>query len=116
MKNITLFYNPKCSKCRKALEILKNKNIEPELCFYLEGNLTKSQIKSILIGLNQSPRAIMRTDEKEYKEYGLSDNKLSSDNLINYILKYPKLLQRPILVIGDKAAIGRPPENILEIL
>ena len=58
----------------------------------------------------------IRTNEKEYEEHGLSDNKLSSDDLINYILRYPKLLQRPILLIDEKAAIGRPPENILEIL
>ena len=113
---ITIYHNPKCSKSRKALEIIKSKNIEPTIILYLVNKLSKAEIKNLLLKLGLSIRNILRTGEDEYKNNNLKNENLSNDKLIDFLIRFPKLLQRPIVVKNNKAVIGRPPENILNLL
>ena len=112
----TMFHNPRCSKSRQALSILKSKNIKQNIILYLEKKLSKKIIKELIKKLDIPIRDILRTKENEYKNNNLQKNELTDDELINYLIKYPKLLERPILITSSKAIIGRPPERILEIL
>ena len=114
--SITIYHNPKCSKSRKALEIIKSKNIEPRIILYLLNKLSKTEVKNLLSKLGLSIRDILRTEEDEYKNNNLKNEKLSDDKLIEFLIKFPKLLERPIVVKNNKAVIGRPPENILNLL
>lgn len=114
--SVKIYHNPRCSKSRQALEILKEKNIEPEIIRYLEKGLEESEIKEILTLLNKSPREIMRKNEDDYKVNNLKDETLSDEALIKAICKFPKLLERSIVINDQKARIGRPPESILEII
>ena len=113
---IKIYHNPKCSKSRQALELLQNKGITPQVILYLEQGLSEAEIKEILAKLKLPVRDIMRTKEDEFKEQNLDDKNLSDEDLITAIIKTPKLLERPIVINGNKAAIGRPTENILEIV
>ena len=115
-KEIIIYHNPKCSKSRKALEIIKSKNIEPIIILYLVNKLSKTEVKNLLSKLGLSIRDILRTGEDEYKNNNLKNENLSDDKLIDFLIRFPKLLQRPIVVKNNKAVIGRPPENILDIL
>ena len=115
-KEITIYHNPKCSKSREALEIIKSKNIEPTIILYLVNKLSKAEVKDVLSKLRLSIRDILRTGEDEYKKNNLKNENLSDNKLIEFLIKFPKLLQRPIVVKNSKAVIGRPPENILNLL
>ena len=115
-KEVIIYHNPKCSKSRKALEIIKSKNIEPIIILYLVNKLSKTEVKKLLSKLGLSIREILRTGEDEYKKNNLKNENLSDDELIGFLIKFPKLLQRPIVVKNNKAVIGRPPENILDVL
>lgn len=116
MKKVTLYHNPRCSKSREALALLKANKIEPELRLYLEQPLNKPELKQLLGFLDLSARDLLRTGEDAYKTLELSDTTLSEAALITAILSEPKLLQRPIAVLGQKAVIARPPEKVLELL
>ena len=113
---IIIYHNPKCSKSRKALEIIESKNIEPTIILYLVNKLSKIEVENLLSKLGLSIRDILRTGEDEYKNNNLKNENLSDDKLIEFLVKFPKLLQRPIVVKNSKAVIGRPPENILNLL
>lgn len=113
---VTIYHNPRCSKSRQALDLLKSKNINPQVILYLENAPTVKEVKEILKMLKLSPREIMRKGEAEFAELGLGDLNISEEKLIEAISENPKLLERPIVVNAGKAAIGRPLENILEIL
>ncbi len=113
---VKIYHNPRCSKSRQTLQILTDKNIEPEIIDYLNSPLDKGQLQQLTQMLNCSVREIMRTSEADYKDNGLKNNELSDDELFDSIVKWPKLLQRPIVVNGTKAAVGRPPESVLDIL
>lgn len=113
---IKIYHNPRCSKSRQALELLENKGIKPQIILYLENPPSFSEVEKLLKMLALEPRDIMRKKEEEYAAQNLDDEKLSSKQLIEAIVKTPKLLERPIVVKGNKAAIGRPTENILSIL
>ena len=115
-KEVIIYHNPKCSKSRKALEIIKSKNIEPIIILYLVNKLSKNEIKNLLSKLGLSLRDILRSGEDEYKNHNLKNENLSDDKLIDFLIRFPKLLQRPIVVKNNKAVIGRPPENILNLL
>ena len=116
INKITIYHNPRCSKSRKTLEIIKSKNIEPKIILYLENKLSKAEVKDLLSKLRLSIRDILRTVGDEYKKNNLKNINLSDDELIGFLIKFPKLLQRPIVVKNSKAVIGRPPENILNLL
>ena len=113
---VQIYHNPRCSKSRQALELLKSKNIDPEIILYLENPISTKDVEGILKMLKISARDIIRKKESEFKEMGLSDINISEKDLIEAIVKVPKLLERPIVINGNKAAIGRPLANILEIL
>ena len=115
-KEIIIYHNSKCSKSRKALEIIRSKNIEPTIILYLKSKLSKIEVKNLLSKLGLSIRGILRTGEDEYKKNNLKNENLSDDELIEFLIKFPKLLERPIVVKNNKAVIGRPPENILTLL
>lgn len=116
MTDLTLYHNPRCSKSRGALEILEARGLTPTVVRYLDNPLDAEQLHSLLVKLDISPRQLLRTGEEEYKTLNLSDAGLSDEQLIGAMAAHPKLIERPILVAGDKAVIGRPPEKILEIL
>jgi len=111
-----IFHNSRCSKSRQALQILQDSNCDIEIINYLEIDLDVSLIKDVLKKLSLKPRDILRTSEQDYKDNNLKEDDLSDDNLIEYMIKYPKLIERPIVIKGHKAVLGRPPENILELL
>ena len=115
-KEVIIYHNPKCSKSRQALEIIKSKKIEPTIILYLVNQLSKREVKNLLSKLKLSVRNILRTGEEEYKKHNLNNENLSDDKLIEFLIKFPKLLQRPIVIKGNQAVVGRPPENILNIL
>ena len=115
-KEIIIYHNPKCSKSRKTLEIIKRKKIKPTIILYLVNKLSKTEVQNLLSKLGLSIRDILRTGEDEYKNNNLKNENLSDDKLIELLIKFPKLLQRPIVVKNNKAVIGRPPENILNLL
>ena len=113
---VTIYHNPRCSKSRQTLQLLEDKGISPQVVKYLEDPPSKTRLKDILKKLGLQPRELMRTKEKEYKEAGLDDPSLSKDDLIDAMIKYPKLIERPIVLANDKAALGRPPEDVLKII
>ena len=116
MKSITIYHNPRCSNSRQALELLKKHGVTPTVIEYLNTPPSTSDIKKLLTLLNITARDLMRRNEDTYQEQKLSDTSLTEDDLIKAIAEHPKLLQRPIIVHGNKAVIARPPENLLEIL
>lgn len=112
-----IYHNPRCSKSRQTLELLKENNVEPEIIEYLKTPPSEVELKSILKALNMKPRELMRKKEAEYKANNLADDSLSDEQLIAAMVEFPKLIERPIVVTGDnKYALGRPPENVLEII
>lgn len=116
MTDLTLYHNPRCSKSRSALQLLEERGLTPSIVRYLETPFNAVQLQALLNKLAISPRQLLRTSEDEYKTLGLSDPQLSDAQLIEAMVSQPKLIERPILVVGDKAVVGRPPEKILEIL
>ena len=114
--DVTIYFNPQCSKCRLTLDLLESKGQQPEIVEYLESPPDTATLESILDMLGLEPRELMRTFEKEYAEAGLDNQSLSRAELIDALIKYPRLLQRPIVVKNGKAAIGRPPEKVIDIL
>ncbi len=113
---VTIYHNPRCSKSRQTLALLKEKGIEPKIIKYLETPPSADELKKILKLLGLSPRELMRKKEKEYKELNLADPELSDDALIEAMVTHPRLIERPIVLANGKAALGRPPESVLEIL
>ncbi|MBS82949.1 MAG: arsenate reductase (glutaredoxin) [Gammaproteobacteria bacterium] len=116
MSEITIYHNPRCTKSRKTLDLIKNNNIEPTVIFYLEKKITYQELKNIILKLRISPRDLLRKGEVEYKENNLGNTNLSDDEIINFMINFPKLIERPIVIKGDEAIIGRPPENVLKLI
>ncbi|NMX62753.1 arsenate reductase (glutaredoxin) [Pseudomonas sp. WS 5059] len=116
MTDLTLYHNPRCSKSRGALELLQARGLTPNAVRYLETPLDAAQLEALLGKLGIGARQLLRTGEDEYKTLNLADASLSEAQLIAAIAAHPKLMERPILATADKAVIGRPPENILELL
>lgn len=113
---ITLYHNPRCSKSREALALLEAQGQTPEIHLYLETPPSTKELKSIIAKLGISPRELLRKSEDLYKSLKLADPELSDRNLVKAMIENPKLIERPIAVLGDKAVIGRPPERVLELL
>mgnify|MGYP006428621029 FL=1 len=113
---ITILHNPRCSKSRQTLELLIKQGIKPAINQYLITPPTVEKIKEILKKLGYTPRDLMRKKEDAYIEYNLDNQTLSDDYLIDFMIKHPILIERPIVLTNEKAAIGRPPEKVLEIL
>jgi len=113
---VTIYHNPRCSKSRQTLALLQARGIEPNVVDYLKDPPSAAELKAILKALGMRPRDLMRRGEARYAELGLEDRALSDDDLIALMVANPILIERPIVVSGRKAAIGRPPEKALEIL
>lgn len=116
MSDLMLYHNPRCSKSRSALELLQARGLAPEVVLYLETPPDAAQLRDVLNKLGIAARQLLRTGEDAYKQLNLADQSLSDEQLIAAMVDHPKLIERPILVAGDKAVIGRPPENVLELL
>lgn len=114
--SVTIWHNPRCSKSRMTLQLLEENGVTPEVFEYLKNPPTESEIKNVLEKLKREPREIMRKGEAPYKENNLADETITKEFLINAMVKFPILIERPIVIKGNKAAIGRPPESVLEIL
>ena len=110
-----IYHNSRCRKSREALEILRTKNIEFEIIEYLKDNLTKNQLKDLIKKLGIKPINLVRKNEEIWKE-NFKNKKLTSDEIIQILSDNPKLIERPIVELNDKAIIGRPPENIINLL
>ena len=113
---IIVYHNPHCSKSRQTLQLLHERGIQPEIIEYLKHPPSPLQLKNILRLLNMAPRDFMRKKEQQYKDLSLDDAALSADDLIAAMVKYPALMERPVVLANGKAAVGRPPENVLGIL
>ena len=112
----TIYHNPRCSKSRQTLQLLTDNGLTPNIVEYLKTPPTHQQLDSILRGLEIEPRQLMRHGESQYSELNLADESFSRDQLIETMIQHPNLIERPIVIIGDKVAIGRPPESILTII
>lgn len=113
---ISMLHNPRCSKSRQTLQLLQDRGIEPNIIQYLKAPPDKQKLIDILKLLNMEPRDLMRSKERIYTELGLADPTLTRDQLLNAMLQHPILIERPIVLANGKAALGRPPENVLSIL
>lgn len=113
---ITIYHNPRCSKSRQTLQLLEERGEKIEVILYLETPPNKRTLKEILAKLGISPRELLRKGEAAYKDNGLQNSELSDAKLIDAMVAHPILIERPIVVNGAQAAIGRPPENVLTIL
>ena len=113
---VTIYHNPRCSKSRATLALIEARGIKPKIVDYLKTPPSAAELKAILRKLGLKPRDILRTGEPVYAELGLEERELDDDALIALMVKNPILIERPIVVAGNKAAVGRPPENVLAIL
>ena len=114
--SLEIWHNPRCSKSRQTLELLRERGHEPLIVEYLETPPTTARLNEVLSMLALAPRELMRRKEAIYKEQGINDETLSPDELVAAMIAHPKLIERPIVINGNKAAIGRPPEQVLDIL
>ena len=111
-----LYHNPRCSKSRGALELLKENGIEPEIIPYLDAPPSQAQLRELLDMLGIPARELLRTGEEEYRTLGLEDPALGEDALIAAMAAHPRLIERPVFVHQGRAVIGRPPERVLGLL
>lgn len=111
-----IYHNPRCTKSRQALELLENKGIKPQIIEYLKNPPTKKELLEIITLLNIDATKLLRTKEDEYKELVEKEGKPNNEMAIDWMLKVPKLMERPIVITKKGARIGRPIENILEII
>ncbi len=115
MQTVTIWHNPRCSKSRAGLALLEEQGVEAEVRKYLDRPPTKEELAALLQKLGITPRALMRTKEAVYKELGLKEIE-EDEALIEAMAAHPKLIERPVVICGDKAVIGRPAEKILDLL
>ncbi len=113
---VTIYHNPRCSKSRQTLQLLRDNDVEPSIVEYLKEPPDAETLKGILGLLHLQPRQLMRKKEDAYAANGLADDGLDEAALIDAMVANPILIERPIVLANGKAALGRPPENVLEIL
>lgn len=113
---ISIYHNPRCSKSRQTLEFLRSRGIEPAVIEYLKFPPSEAELIKVISALGLSPRELLRKGENAYKELGLDQPNVTDDVLIKAMVSHPVLIERPIVIHGNKAAIGRPPESVLLIL
>lgn len=116
MAKTAIYHNPRCSKSRATLQLLRDNDVEPEVIEYLKTPPTAAELDKILKRLKLEPRDLMRKGEAAYAENNLANPSLTRDQLIAAMVANPILIERPIVVAGAKAVIGRPPENVLDLI
>ena len=116
MSKFIIYHNPRCSKSRQALEIIKQNNCDYQIKLYLDELITFKELESILVKLQMQPRELLRKGENDFKLNNLSDPKHSDADIINFMIKFPKLMERPIIIKDKKAVLGRPPENVNNLI
>ena len=114
--DVTIYHNPRCSKSRQTLKLLREQGVEPEIIEYLKTPPDEAALACILERLGISAHELARTGESLYKELGLDENPPSEAQMLRLLVENPKLIERPIVVTPRAAAIGRPPENVLKLL
>ena len=114
--SVKIYHNPRCGKSRQTLQLLQEQSIDLEIIEYLKMPPSAEELNDILQKLGMEPRELMRKKEAEYKASGLDDQSLDRQALINGMVNNPILIERPIVIANNKAAIGRPPEAVLAIL
>ena len=114
--SVTIFHNPRCSKSRQTLSLIQEKNIDINIIEYLKTPPDISQLKQILKKLGYEPRQLMRKSEQIYKDLDLGNENKTAEDLVIAMTQNPILIERPIVLSGEKAAIGRPPASVLDIL
>ncbi len=115
-KNVRIFHNPKCSKCRLTMDILNDHGVDVTVVDYLNTPPDATELNEVLTLLGIEPRELMRKHEAPYKENKLDNPDLNREQLIQAMIDQPILIERPIIINGNKATIGRPPEKVLDIL
>ena len=113
---VTIWHNPRCSKSRQTLALLRERGIEPEIVEYLKSPPAVAELEAVLDKLGMEPRDLMRRKEAAYREAGLDDPELERGALVGAMAAYPALIERPVVLAAGKAALGRPPEDVLAIL
>ena len=116
MSSLKIYHNPRCSKSRQALQIIRDHGIEPQIVEYLKVQLEKIELEGISRLLGKRPKDFVRKSETDFKENNISDLIENDSDLINAMTKFPKIIERPIVVAEEKAVIGRPPENVLNLI
>jgi arsenate reductase len=114
--DFSIYHNPRCSKSRQALQLLEERGVHPGIVLYMERPPTVAELRSLLKKLGIGARALLRRGEPEYAERNLADPALDDAALIDAMVACPRLIERPIVVRGERAVLGRPPENVLELL
>lgn len=113
---VTIYHNPRCSKSRETLQLLQEHGVQPRIILYLETPPSAAELKRLLKKLGMKARDLLRRKEKPYQELGLDDESLTEERIIRAMVEHPVLIERPIVIKGDRAALGRPPERVLEII
>ena len=116
MNDLIIYHNPRCSKSRQTLQIIKDRGIQPIVVEYLKEPLKQFELDNISRQLNKRPKDFARKNEADFKENNIKDIIENDSKLINAMVKFPKIIERPIVLYKNKAIIGRPPENVLELL
>ena len=116
MTNATIYHNPRCSKSRQTLALLEQNGVHPQIVLYLETPPTPAQLQVLLRKLRMTARDLLRKGEDDYKTLGLADANLDDHVLLKAMSEHPKLIERPIVVAGDRAVLGRPPENVFKLI
>lgn len=115
MSDVTIWHYNRCSKSRKTLAMLEERDLDIEIRAYLDDPPTVERLDEVLSQLDMEPREFMRTKEDAYRQAGLDDESLDRDALLAAMVEHPKLIERPVVIYGDRVALGRPPENILDL-
>tara|TARA_B100000886_G_scaffold275374_1_gene199284 strand:- start:249 stop:605 length:357 start_codon:yes stop_codon:yes gene_type:complete len=116
MNDLTIYHNPRCSKSRQTLQIIKDHGIQPIVIEYLKAPLKKSELENISILLNKRPKDFVRKNEADFKENNIKNIIENDIELINKMVQFPKIIERPIVIYKNKAVLGRPPESVLKLL
>ncbi|KAB7741254.1 arsenate reductase (glutaredoxin) [Parvibaculum sedimenti] len=115
MSKVIIWHNPRCSKSRATLSLIEQHGLDPEIVDYLKTPPSADEIKSVLKKLRMKPRDLMRKGEQVYTDLGLDNEKLSDDQLVAAMAENPILIERPVVIFGARAKLGRPPEDVLDL-
>jgi len=116
MSDVIIWHNPRCSKSRQTLQLLRDRGIEPTIVEYLKTPPTEAELTHALAMLGMEPRSLMRKKEAPYRELGLDGEGVTEAELVAAMASHPILIERPVVFVDKRAALGRPPENVLTLV